>query len=294
MKKVLNIAGIVLCSITCLILFLLQIGFLSILPAKSLITKESVKGVINNVNIRELISESPKDASDIYGAFDSLGFSVEETNEILDSYSFKEFLNNNIYGNINNILDKKDINMDFNELKTLMDNIEKEKGITFENKENFLKFAEDKYSSMKNEIDISNDINQSITPDLFEIIKFLASGVVFIIFAILFIVEYLKMCLFRWSFYKPLIWYGITTIISSFIMLQVFLGSSIMNSINDGKIEKIMPIILPALKTFKNKGIIISLTMLLIGILMVVAFYFINKKIKSNDLDNIEKKLETL
>ena len=113
-----------------------------------------------------------------------------------------------------------------------------------------------------------------------------------IAFVVVFTIIYLLICLFRWSIYKPLIWYGITTIISSFFTLIGFLNITILNSINNEDIEKLKPILSPVLKVLKTKGIIISGICLAIGILMVVIFSLINKKI--NNQNDIETKLETL
>ena len=78
---------------------------------------------------------------------------------------------------------------------------------------------------------------------------------------------------------------------SSFLMFQMFLGISLINKFTD---EKFKDAIVVALKIFKNKGMVISGIMLVIGILMVVAYYYINKKVKLNDSNNIEAKLENL
>ena len=51
-------------------------------------------------------------------------------------------------------------------------------------------------------------------------------------------------------------------------------------------------IITPVLKVIKNKGLIISGTMLLIGVLMIVAFYFINKKVKEEEKNENFEMLE--
>ena len=290
MKKALSIIGGIICGILCIVLFVMQAIFFAVTPAKKILTKDVVKEVINSVNVVEIISENPKDVSDLYGTFDSLGFSVEETNEILDSESFKEFLNSYIYGNINNFLNEKDIKIELSDIETLLKQIETEKGIVLENKEEFLKLVEDKYPNIQKNIDISNNIN----PKIFEVIKFLTSKTLTIIFVVVFVVIYLIMCLLRWSIYKPLIWYGITTVLSSIIMFFVFLGMSLIDSLNSDILEKVRPIISPALKVFKNKGMIITGIGLFIGIFMIVAFYLINKKVKRNDPDNIDTRLETL
>jgi hypothetical protein len=290
MKKALNIIGGIICAIICVILFVTQIAFMIITPAKELLTKDVIKEVISNIDVKEVISENPKDVSDLYGTFDSLGFSVEETNEILDSEAFKDFLNDYIYGNINNFLDNKNINFKFDDIEILMEKIEKEKGIVLENKDEFLNLVKEKYPNIQKNIDVSNKIN----PEVLKVAKFLSSKTLTIIFAVTFVVIYLIMCLLRWSIYKPLIWYGITTTLSSFIIFLMFLGISYITSFAYKKYQRIESIISPSIKVFKNKGMIISGIVLIIGIIMIIAFFLINKKVKRNDPDNLDTKLETL
>lgn len=294
MKKVLSVIGGIICVVICLGLCAIQIVYMTLNSSKSLITKESINEIVKDINFKEVISENPQEASDIYGAFDSLGFSVEETNKILESKSFKEFLNNYIYGNINNIINNEDIEFKFNDIKKLVNDIEKEENISFQNKEEFLKLVGEKFPDIQKNINFSNEINKNIDGKTLEIIKFVTSGILNIAFIILFVFIYLLMCLFRWSVYKPLIWYGITTILSSFLMLQVFLGLSATTSLINDEIEKVKPIISTIIKVIKNKGMIISGIGLVIGILMVVAFCYTNKKIKDKDSDSLEAKLETL
>ncbi len=291
MGKILNILGGVVCGIVCIVLFTLQIVFIIITSSKSLITKNSIKGLINNVNVREIISEDPQETSNIYGLFDSLGFNVEETNEILESESLKEFLNSYINENINSFFNSEDVKLEINDIKKLISDIEEERNISFENKKDFIKLVEEKYPDIKSNMNISSSISKNLGTNTIEIVKTLTSKILTIVFITLFIIIYFIMCGFRWSMYKPLIWYGITTIMSSFLMFQMFLGISLINKFTD---EKFKDAIVVALKTFKNKGMVISGIMLVIGILMVVAYYYINKKVKLNDSNNIEAKLENL
>ena len=139
MKKFLSVVGGIICVIICLILFIFQILFIGFNSAKLMVTKNSIKEAINNINVRQLISENPKDVSEIYGAFDTLGFSVEETNEILDSKSIKEFLTNYIYNNIDNIINDKNSFLEFKDIEKLINDIEQEKNIKLKNKENLQK-----------------------------------------------------------------------------------------------------------------------------------------------------------
>ena len=292
MKKFLSVVGGIICVIICLILFIFQILFIGFNSAKLMVTKNSIKEAINNINVRQLISENPKDVSEIYGAFDTLGFSVEETNEILDSKSIKEFLTNYIYNNIDNIINDKNSFLEFKDIEKLINDIEQEKNIKLKNKEMFLKLAKNEYPKIQKSINFANDIKDNTDKETLEVFKIIMGKTLLIAFVVVFTIIYLLICLFRWSIYKPLIWYGITTIISSFFTLIGFLNITILNSINNEDIEKLKPILSPVLKVLKTKGIIISGICLAIGILMVVIFSLINKKI--NNQNDIETKLETL
>ena len=79
MKKVLSILGGIICGLICVFLFGIQIGFITFTSVKTLVTKDSVSKIVKEMDVKEIISTDPSTTSDLYGAFDTLGFSVEET-----------------------------------------------------------------------------------------------------------------------------------------------------------------------------------------------------------------------
>ncbi len=283
MKKVLSILGGIICGIICIFLFGIQIGFITFTSVKTLITKDSISKIVNEIDVKEIISTSPTTTSDIYGVFDTLGFSVEETDKILESNSFKEFLDEYLYNNIDNIINDKDVSLSYDAIVKLVDDVESETNLTLKNKQTFLKLVQVKYPEIEKSLNISNYVKNNINESDLQVIRLILGNTITIVFIVLFIVTYLIMCLFRWSIYKPLIWYGITTVLSSFIMLQAFLGiMTIKNLITEEK-KSFEFIISPVLKVLKYKGLVISLIMLALGIIMIVAFTLIHKKMKEEE-----------
>lgn len=283
MKKVLSILGGIICGIICIFLFGIQIGFITFTSVKTLITKDSISKIVNEIDVKEIISTSPTTTSDIYGVFDTLGFSVEETDKILESNSFKEFLDEYLYNNIDNIVNDKDVTLSYDAIVKLVDDVESETNLTLKNKQAFLKLVQVKYPEIEKSLNISNYVKNNINESDLQVIRLILGNTITIVFIVLFIVTYLIMCLFRWSIYKPLIWYGITTVLSSFIMLQAFLGITAVKSLITGDAKNFEFIISPILKVIKNKGLIVSLIMLALGIIMIVAFALIHKKMKEEE-----------
>lgn len=283
MKKVLSILGGIICGIICIFLFGIQIGFITFTSVKTLITKDSISKIVNEIDVKEIISTSPTTTSDIYGVFDTLGFSVEETDKILESNSFKSFLDDYLYNNIDNIINDKDATLSYDAIVKLVDDVESETNLTLKNKQAFLKLVQVKYPEIEKSLNISNYVKNNINESDLQVIRLILGNTITIVFIVLFIVTYLIMCLFRWSIYKPLIWYGITTVLSSFIMLQVFLGITAVKSLITGDAKNFEFIISPILKVIKNKGLIVSLIMLALGIIMIVGFALIHKKMKEEE-----------
>jgi len=283
MKKALSILGGIICGIICIFLFGIQIGFITFTSVKTLITKDSISKIVNEIDVKEIISTSPTTTSDIYGVFDTLGFSVEETDKILESNSFKEFLDEYLYNNIDNIVNDKDVTLSYDAIVKLVDDVESETNLTLKNKQTFLKLVQVKYPEIEKSLNISNYVKNNINESDLQVIRLILGNTITIVFIVLFIVTYLIMCLFRWSIYKPLIWYGITTVLSSFIMLQAFLGITAVKSLITGDAKNFEFIISPILKVIKNKGLIVSLIMLALGIIMIVGFALIHKKMKEEE-----------
>ena len=283
MKKVLSILGGIICAIICLFLFAAQISFITFQSVRNVITKDSISKVVDNIDVKGIVSSDPETASNLYGLFDTLGFSVEETDHILESNAFKEFVNEYLYKNVENLLDDKDATISYDAFNKLVNDIETETNITFKNKEVFLKLLEEKFPEIEKSINFSNTVRKDIGEENLEVIKIMLGKTLTIVFEVLFIFVFLVMCLFRWSLYKPLIWYGITTPLSSFIMLQFFLAISTIKGLIAEENKTFELIISPILDVIKSKGLIVSLIMLAVGILMIVAFALIHKNKKDKE-----------
>ena len=292
MKKVLSILGGIICGLICVLLFGIQIGFITFTSVKTLITKESIKEIVEEVDLKQIVSSDPETASDLYGLFDSIGFSTEEADKILDSEAFKGFLDEYLYKNIDNIVNDKDVVTDYDSIVKLIDDVENETHVTLKNKELYLKVLKEEYPKIEESINVSNYVKKELNEETLEVIRAFLGNTITIVFVVIFIIIYLVMCLFRWSIYKPLIWYGITTVLSSFIAMQAFLGINSIKNLITEEAKGFEFIISPVLNVIKGKGIIISAVMLVVGIIMIVAFILINKQVKEDEKNENFEQLE--
>ncbi len=144
-------------------------------------------------------------------------------------------------------------------------------------------------SEIEKSMNISTYIKESVNPNILLVLKIVLSNTVNIIFIVLLVLIFLFMCLLRWSLYKPFIWYGITTAISSVILFLAFYGMNIIEVIKTSDINKpLLAIIIPIINVIRSKGMTISLIMLTIGVLMICIYTLINKKIINKPSELLE------
>ena len=279
MKKGLLIFGGIICTFVCIVLFLLQIVFLTFNSFKALATRNSINEIVKNIDTIEILTDN-KD--DLYEAFEKLGFNKDETDTILNSNSFKEFVGNYIYDGLYNALNNKSITLEYNEIEDLVNKIETETNIKFKGKTLLLKIVKEKIPELEI-TNLSSELEKNIGPKTLSILKIALSNVVNVAFAVTFILMFLIMCLLRWSLYKPFIWYGITTAISSVIMFMAFYSLNVIELIKDKDLKKYITILKPIINITRNKGMIMSLITLGVGILMIVVYCLINKNKKENN-----------
>ncbi len=288
MKKELSIFGGIVCAFVCLILFLLQLIFIIFNSLKVVTTRNSINEIVKNVNMKELLIKNDDDKG-LYKTFESLGFDKNETDSILSSNSFKEFISSFINNNIENIVNSTETKLEYDEIEKLVDNIEKEINIKFKGKQIFLKIVKENLSEIEKSMNISTYIKESVNPNILLVLKIVLSNTVNIIFIVLLVLIFLFMCLLRWSLYKPFIWYGITTAISSVILFLAFYGMNIIEVIKTSDINKpLLAIIIPIINVIRSKGMTISLIMLTIGVLMICIYTLINKKIINKPSELLE------
>lgn len=285
MKKGFSIFGGVICTFVCIALFFLQIIFITFNSLKVVVTKDSINEIVKSIDIKQLVLKDNDDI-ELYKTFESLGFDKKETDEIINSNSFKEFLNTYINNNISNILNDKETKLEYEEIEKLVNNIETEINVNFKGKQIFLRLVKEKLPEIEETINISRYIKENVNPNTLSVIKLVLSNTVNVGFIVILVLIFLLMCLLRLSVYKPLIWYGITTSISSAIMFMTFYEINAIEIIKTTDMDKsLITLLTPIIKVIRNKGLITSLIMLAIGLLMITMYYFINKnKKESNEI----------
>ena len=293
MKKVLSIIGGFCCLVLCFILFIFNFAFLTVEPIKAIVSKDTIGEIIKDVEIREIISENPKITSNVYGIFSVMGLDIDETNAILDSNSFKKYITNYISNNIDSILGDKETEFESDSIIKLIDDIETETNIKFNNKELLTTLLENKFPEIQESLDLSGYIKKSFDERILVIIRTVLNPGLTILFVMIFVIIYLFMWLFRWSIYKPLIWYGITMTISSFICLMLFIGFSFIEGLLiPNELAKFENIIDTLLYSIRVKGITMSAVTLLIGIGMIVLYVIARKQNKKETINETSSFLD--
>lgn len=284
MKKMLSILGGLFCFALCLFLLVAEFMFIVFKPLKSLASKETINKAVESINIKEVISFSPELTSNIYAILDIVGVSSEKADDVLNSKAIKEYLSNYLYDNLDNILNKNgEEEVENTSIRELLINIEKESGIELKN-EGAITLA---LSRLKLSSNLSKTIRESVDDRALVIARWALDGSLIIAFIIIFIVIYALMCLSRFSIYKPLIWYGITTMVASIISALAFLGLSYIDmALIPAKFNKFESTFLVLIDSIKSSGILLSGIMFIIGIVMIILFIVIRTYIKNKEFDN--------
>lgn len=287
MKKLLSIIGGIISFVICIALLCMQMSFLTFLSFKTLLTEKTMYKMFEQVNIVSLINESAdsKTKEEIYKVSGSLGLTIDETNKILETDSFKSFAAKYISNNIKAINSNSKIVMSAEDIKTLISDVEKEADITIGNKNKLLEMINENSTEIEKALNISSNIKTQMNDETLTIVKGLFNNTMYIGFTIVFVLLFLLLALFRWSMYKPFIWYGITSIITGllFLLPSISLKTVLpyMVNLDLKKYEAYDNVI----KVIQSKATLFSILTIIAGIFMIIVYALIKKNVKKEKQD---------
>lgn len=294
MRKFLSIIGGFATFIISLILFFVQLSFLIFVSIRTLINQDVFNDILKNINIVEVINENVDSSSkeEIYKVTGSLGLTKDETDTILNSNSLKLFVTEVLSNNIESIYNDNKVTYTSKNIEELISDIEKETSIEIKNKDKLTDMLNKNSSEINKYLNISENLKTNLEVGTLKSINVFLGESMFIFFAISLIIFYLLMCFFTWSFYKPFIWYGTTSLIVGVIFLISSLTMIIaVPYLITKESEKYKNLIENVVKQFQEKTFIFGGAFVLLGILLIVIYVLI-KKNKKPDLK--ENKIEMI
>lgn len=294
MKKFLSVIGGIISVGVCAILLAIQISFLTLVSFKTLFNENTIHKMIETVDISDsLMKNMDSDTKEeIYKATGSIGLTVDDTNKILDSDALKDFLSNYLSNSVKSIYSNSNVVMSTKDIETLINNIEAEENINIENKEAIIKLINENSNEIEKTLNISQNLKEEIADETMMAIKFIMNGEIYIGFAVIFIIFFLLIALFRWSMYKPFIWYGITTITSGLLFFIPSVSLSlIMPYIVTEQIKDYETYITDIVKVIQTKMILCSVITIVLGIVLIVVYSLIKR---GKHKDEVTEKLDNM
>ena len=292
MNKVLSVLGGILSFIICVVLFIFQTSFLLFTTFRVIISDGTITKLIEKVDVVEILEMNSETMSEVYKVTGSIGLTVDDTNKVLNSRALKGFISEYLSSNIKNISEDTSPVLTTENLDTLLNDVEKETNITINKKEEIITLINENSVEIDKTLNFSNTIKTEMDENTLSTIKSIMSLDVFIGFGVIFVVLYLFIALFRWSFYKPLMWYGITSIVSSSIFLiPILLIKSALPIVLTGEYLKYQSMIEKMIKTIQGRTLICSLIMVALGIVMIIVHNLIKKNKCTDESDKIENAL---
>ncbi len=301
MNKFLRVLGAIAAVITSIVYFVLLTAFSFALNFTNVINKDNLKDLTRSIDILEfpiggIISDQEENGfkdeetvKDFLGdVLENAGLTSNEAESILNNEEINDVLNDFIYSIIEyNIYgEEKTPSLDSAKVLDAIDSA----GINLNNegKEAVEKIITDINENISNELKLDEKAqNNSTFISYSEDVQFGLSIVNSIWFKLMlgtaFIFTFLLIALYRWSFYKPLIWLGVPTIISG--ALTTFVGSLklLSSKIDIEVLGEYQSIFKNMIDPILNNLLITGLIILASGILMVVGYSIV---------DNIKHKKE--
>lgn len=269
--KVLRIIISVLLTI---IFSFVLIGTIYIISFNSFISKNNMKMIVNEIGVEEFIGSDNNNIITINGV-EYNAFDIPEMQEVYKKYFDVSI--DYIFG------DGKEVEITDEDIYKIVnsDYYKKELGINLNDKE-----KEEIFNEMKLEQDSSND---QLKEELKRIrdefgnhdsIKILKSTTLKVSLTGMLILVAVLIGLCRWSFYKPLVWIGTGMVTSSLLAIGSSLLLKLIALSNES--ERINIVLI---KNLFNDIIYKSLIFLAVGILFIVSYIVITKKISKNKLE---------
>lgn len=288
----------IIAVILCFIIFTLEMGLFFITSTKSYLTKKNIQHVVHEINIDTLLEDEEGNktefAQDLYSGFE--GVTEQDVDKILSSAAFKEMMGEYVSSSIRAILYNENVKKPtIDELvRVIEDNfsifeeIAKQEGktLTESDKEEIInQIRSSNIPQALNEMpDITSELKKenSNTSEVINIIqkvydiKYILIGFASIVVLVAII------GLIRFNRYSWMLWFAVTTIVSSSLIILLSLVSKPLINFLLSDVSFLTFInntILPSLFT---RLLISGIIGLVISIGLIVLYSFISKKLKTN------------
>lgn len=272
--KFLNGLGKFFALIFSTIYYFLLLIMLFLMFSSKFITKEFYVKTIKKIDLSEIkIKEENNKTIEqlLIEKLEESGIDEKTSKEILKNEKLKEFVGNIIGNSISSIITKeKLIEVTNEDLKKIINEIPIDIKIS---DEELNELTNEINTAIKENIEYKEEIN--LDEKVISSIKFIQSKYMYIFIMCFIIINYLLISLLTWSFYKPLRYLSIPTILTGItLIVTIFLPSLLINILNVNLPFNLEPIIKVLLNPLLIPGILLTIS----GVVMIVLYNIINKK----------------
>ncbi len=304
MNKVLKVLGIIAASLTSVIYFGIIMTFIISISTISILKENNIKEIAKNIDVTEfpiatVVSDQKENQfQDTETVKDFLedtlvnaGFTANEATQIIASDEVKAVLNDYAY---------KIFEYGFYSQKVIptLDNDEVLEAITSSGV-NLNKAKTSEITSLV--VDLNKEASDNLKIDNFDTkdvtiasaletaVKVVNSLEFKIAFGVIFVAIFLLVALFTWSFYKPLIWLGVPTIMVGLLTASIGSTKLLMNNITIEELGTYQTIFANLVEPILNNLLIYGLIVLGKGIIMVVIYSIVDKYYHKKDEPKLDE-----
>lgn len=289
-NKALDIISKIIALCLCFVLFVMICMYIGLLIGPKLITKENVSTMINEVDIKEVLTTNKSDSLDkLYTIADNNNVDRQIVDGIINSNEFK-ILISEYYGDVAEYLSSgvevTTITADkiVQTVDDVLDRTSSELGITLteEQRDNILTEVEENSTEIAKVFPTYDEMKQEIGEDDINIIRVLLGDTSKTVLLVMIIIVVLIIAVIRWSVYRFAIWTGVTTALAGGIFIAIGgLGNMAMNVIMQ---EESATAIINLLKDsifgiFVNYGLVT----LVIGVIQMIYYFVMRNKLKEKN-----------
>lgn len=289
-NKALDIISKIIALCLCFVLFVMICMYIGLLIGPKLITKENVSTMINEVDIKEVLTTNKSDSLDkLYTIADNNNVDRQIVDGIINSNEFKTLISE-YYGDVVEYLSSgvegTTITADkiVKTVDDVLDRTSNELGITLteEQRDNILTEVEENSTEIAKVFPTYDEMKQEIGEDDINIIRVLLGDTSKTVLLVMIIIVVLIIAVIRWSVYRFAIWTGVTTALAGGIFIAIGgLGNMAMNVIMQ---EESATAIINLLKDsifgiFVNYGLVT----LVIGVIQMIYYFVMRNKLKEKN-----------
>lgn len=203
------------------IILIFQIIFSFLFALRYFFSEDNVYNLISNINTEQIINNPNTELNKLYEVTSAVKISKEDTIKIMESDSIKKYFSKYIISSIESLKDKNGVS------KIKLSDIEK---VLLSSKKENINISDESMTLIKENKDmlqkyldiVPNKINDNISYKTNEIIAFVLSGNLFIIYFIILIFSYLILSLANLSFKKAFINFGIILSVETLLLIILF------------------------------------------------------------------------